>query len=81
LAASASLSLTAFVHKAWRATTGPSGSAQVTVFWGAAFLLYLVAVIRAARRVGRVPPDQTRAELYRAVGIGFVLVYFALEMP
>lgn len=79
--AAASLALTAFVHKVWRSTTGQSGVLEVSVFWLATLLIYLVAVIRAARRLGRVAPDEARAELFRTAGIGFVLVFFALEMP
>jgi hypothetical protein len=60
--------------------TGSSGALHVSVFWALAFALYLVAVIRAARRVGRVLPDEAQAELLRMAGAGFVLVYFALEM-
>jgi hypothetical protein len=81
LATSATLALTAFVHKAWRTTNGPAGPIHVPLFWGLAFLFYVVAVVRTARRLGCVPPDQARGELYRAAGLGFVLVYFALEMP
>ncbi len=80
-AAAASLSLTAFVHKAWRSMAGPPGTLHMSVFWLVACVLYAVATTRAARRLGRVPTEDTKAEIYRLAGIGFVLVYFALEMP
>ncbi len=80
LAASASLSLVAFVHRALRATAVSPGTVPVSVFWSASFILYLAAVIRAARRVGRMPPAEAQAELLRVAGAGFVLVYFALEL-
>ncbi len=81
LAASASLALVAFVHRALRVTSVAPGTAHVGVFWSVSFVLYVAAVIRAARRVGGVPPDEAQAELLRVAGAGFVLVYFALEMP
>lgn len=80
-AAAASLSLTAFAHKVWRSMAGPPGNLHASVFWLLACVLYVVATIRTARRMSRVSTEESKAEVYRLAGIGFVLVYFALEMP
>ena len=51
------------------------------IFVALALAIYAVAVVRGARHIGAASPDEARAEALRVAGVGFVLVYFALEMP
>ena len=54
---------------------------QGAIFVALALLLYVVAILRGARHIGTASPDEAQAELLGVAGVGFVLVYFALEMP
>ncbi len=67
--------------KALRALAASPGALHVSIFWVLSFVLYVAALVRAVRRIGRVPPEEAQAELLRVAGAGFLLVYFALEMP
>lgn len=79
-ASAAALTLAAFVHRAHQRAPLSPDARQGALFVALALLLYVVAILRGARRIGAVPPDDAQAELLRVAGVGFVLVYFALEM-
>lgn len=69
-----------FVHRVLlRGTLSPDARLGA-IFVAAALLLYAVAILRGARRIGAASPDEAQAELLRVAGVGFVLVYFALEI-
>ena len=78
-ASAASLTMAAFVHRALRPVMLSPDARQGAVFVALALLLYFVAILRGARRIGAVSPDEAQAELLRVAGVGFVLVFFALE--
>ncbi len=69
-----------FAHRARLPAVHSPDLWQGTVLCVLAFLLYVVAIARAARRIGSVPPDEAQALLFHVAGIGFVLAFFALEM-
>jgi hypothetical protein len=63
-----------------RWATLPPDARQAAIFALLALLVYVVAILRGARQIAAVPPNEAQAELLRVAGVGFVLVYFALEM-
>jgi hypothetical protein len=79
-ASAASLAMAGFVHRAFRRGMLSPDAGLGAIFAALALLLYAVAILRGARRIGAASPDEAQAELLRVAGVGFVLVYFALEM-
>jgi hypothetical protein len=79
-ASAASLPIAAFAHRVLRWTTVPPDAKLGAIFLALMFLVYVAAILRGARRISAASPDEAQAELLRVAGVGFVLVYFALEM-
>ena len=81
LGTTVALALTAFATRVSHAVGAGRPTREIAAVWVVSFVLYAAAIARAARRLPPLSADQAVDEWLRVTGLGFLLVFFSLEMP